>query len=90
MPFVGDGRSAADETTTARGSPAGGTSMTTMGVLRRSSENSRWVTSYWKTSKNNRLARYYQLTTAGRHALAEEIESWRFYAEAVDHVINAK
>ena len=49
-----------------------------------------WVTSYWKTSKNNRLARYYQLTSAGRHALAEEIESWRFYSEAVDQIITAE
>ena len=46
--------------------------------------------SYWKTSKNNRLARYYQLTAAGRHALAQEIESWRFYAEAVERVITTE
>jgi PadR family transcriptional regulator, regulatory protein PadR len=49
-----------------------------------------WVTSYWKPSKNNRLARYYQLTAAGRHALAQEIESWRFYAKAVDSVITTE
>ena len=49
-----------------------------------------WVTSYWQTSKNNRLARYYQLTAAGRHALAEEIESWRVYADAVEQVVTAE
>ncbi len=46
-----------------------------------------WVTSYWRATENNRIARYYQLTTEGRHALAEEIASWRRYASAVERVI---
>ena len=49
-----------------------------------------WVTSYWRTTGNNRIARYYQLTAAGRHALAGEIERWRSYTTAVDHVIDAE
>jgi transcriptional regulator len=49
-----------------------------------------WVTSYWRTTDNNRIARYYQLTAAGRHALAGEIERWRSYTSAVDHVIDAE
>ena len=48
-----------------------------------------WVTSYWRTTENNRIARYYELTGAGRHALNEEIASWRHYASAVDHLIDA-
>ena len=48
-----------------------------------------WVTSYWRTTENNRIARYYELTAAGRHALNEEIASWRHYARAVDHLIDA-
>ena len=46
-----------------------------------------WVTSYWKTTENNRIARYYQLTAEGRHALVEEIATWRRYAGAVEGVI---
>ena len=46
-----------------------------------------WVTSYWRTTENNRIARYYQLTTEGRHALAGEIDGWRRYAGAVEQVI---
>jgi transcriptional regulator len=50
-------------------------------------ENRGWVTSYWRTTENNRLARYYELTAAGRHALAEEVTRWRRYTSAVDLVI---
>ena len=53
-------------------------------------ENRGWVTSYWRTTKNNRIARYYELTAAGRHALAEEVTRWRFYTGAVGLVIDAR
>ena len=53
-------------------------------------DNRGWVTSYWRTTENNRIARYYQLTPAGRHALAEEVARWRFYTGAVDLVIDAE
>ena len=46
-----------------------------------------WVTSYWRTTTNNRIARYYQLTPEGRSALSEEISSWRRYARAMESVI---
>jgi transcriptional regulator len=52
-------------------------------------ENRGWVTSYWRTTENNRIARYYQLSAPGRHALAEEIERWRAYTRAMDLVIDA-
>jgi PadR family transcriptional regulator PadR len=47
-----------------------------------------WVDSHWKTTENNRIARYYELTTGGRHALAAEIANWRRYADAVGCVID--
>jgi PadR family transcriptional regulator PadR len=50
-------------------------------------DNRGWVTSYWRTTENNRIARYYELTAAGRHALSEEIARWRAYTSAVDLVI---
>lgn len=49
-----------------------------------------WVTSYWRTTKNNRIARYYELTAAGRHALAEEVAGWRSYTSAMELVIDAR
>jgi PadR family transcriptional regulator, regulatory protein PadR len=48
-----------------------------------------WVTSYWRTTENNRIARYYQLTAAGRHALSEAVAHWRACATAMDDVINS-
>ena len=48
-----------------------------------------WVKSEWRTTENNREAKYYQLTAAGRRALGEEIATWRHYAGAVDLVIDA-
>ena len=53
-------------------------------------ENRGWVTSHWRTTENNRIARYYDLTAAGRHALADEVARWRHYTAAVDLVIDAK
>ena len=47
-----------------------------------------WVDSHWRTTENNRIARVYQLTTEGRHALAAEIATWRRYAGAMDHMID--
>lgn len=35
-----------------------------------------WITSKWGFSENNRKAKYYSLTRAGRRQLVEEAESW--------------
>jgi PadR family transcriptional regulator, regulatory protein PadR len=53
-------------------------------------ENRGWVTSYWRTTENNRIARFYDLTPAGKHALGDEIAVWRSYTSAVDLVIDAE
>jgi PadR family transcriptional regulator PadR len=53
-------------------------------------ENRGWVTSHWRTTENNRIARYYELTATGRHALAEELARWRRYTSAVDLVIDGQ
>jgi DNA-binding PadR family transcriptional regulator len=42
-----------------------------------------WVAGEWKSSDNNRRARYYRLTALGRRALGAESESWRRYVDAV-------
>jgi transcriptional regulator len=50
-------------------------------------EKSGLITSRWEATENNRRARYYRLTAAGRRALGEEIESWRRVATAIEAVI---
>ena len=47
------------------------------------------ITSSWQLSENNRRARYYALTRAGRRALGEETESWHRFAAAMGTVLNA-
>ena len=37
----------------------------------------------WKSSENNRRARYYSLTKAGQKRLAQEVETWRQHIAAV-------
>ena len=46
-----------------------------------------WITSSWKITENNRRARYYALTAAGRRQLAVEQESWDRLSEAVNLVM---
>jgi PadR family transcriptional regulator PadR len=41
----------------------------------------------WGTSENNRRAKYYQLTTAGRARLRKEVRAWRGYVEAVSKLL---
>ena len=45
------------------------------------------VTSAWGTTDNNRQARYYRLTAAGRRALGDEMESWRRFAAGLEAVL---
>ena len=46
-----------------------------------------WITSAWKVTANNRRARYYALTAAGRRQLAAEQESWARLSAAVNLVL---
>ena len=39
-------------------------------------EQKGWITSKWGASENNRRAKFYSLTKAGRKQLAAETESW--------------
>lgn len=45
------------------------------------------VEATWAQSDNNRRARYYRLTAAGRRRLASESEGWRRFASAVSRVL---
>jgi transcriptional regulator len=50
-------------------------------------EEAGWVRSSWDVSDNNRRARFYTLTTAGRKRLTEEAEHWTQLALAVGRVL---
>ena len=50
-------------------------------------EHAGLIESDWQMSENNRRARYYRLTTAGRRALGEEVKRWRSFAAAVEVVL---
>ena len=51
-------------------------------------EQEGWISAEWGTSENNRRARYYRLTAAGRKQLAKEEESWQRLTGAVALVLN--
>jgi len=53
-------------------------------------ERKGFVKSEWSTTENNREAKYYQLTTAGRRALSSEQREWRRFVDAVDLVLIAE
>jgi PadR family transcriptional regulator, regulatory protein PadR len=45
------------------------------------------IKSDWGRTENNRRARYYEITTAGRRALGIELESWRRFSSALETVL---
>jgi PadR family transcriptional regulator, regulatory protein PadR len=51
-------------------------------------EQEGWVAAEWGLSENNRRARFYRLTSAGRKQLAEEEKNWRKLTNAVSSVLN--
>ena len=48
------------------------------------------VSSEWDVSDNNRKAKYYKLTAAGRRRLNEEVAYWKRLSEAIGLVIDAE
>jgi PadR family transcriptional regulator PadR len=51
-------------------------------------EQDGWIAAEWGVSENNRRARYYTLTAAGRKQLAKEMRSWQDLTGAVALVLN--
>jgi PadR family transcriptional regulator len=50
-------------------------------------EQDGWISAEWGTSENNRRARYYRLTAAGRKQLAAEEKNWARLTQAVASVL---
>ena len=46
-----------------------------------------WIRSEWKTTENNRRARYYHLTRAGRAHLGTEHAEWTRLSGAIDRIM---
>jgi PadR family transcriptional regulator, regulatory protein PadR len=52
-------------------------------------EHRGWIEAEWGLSDNNRRARFYRLTRAGRRELKGAEDAWRRYARAVSRVLDA-
>jgi len=52
-------------------------------------EDRGWIASFWGTSENNRRARYYRLTPAGRKQLAQQTSRWGELVRAVNRVLGS-
>ena len=50
-------------------------------------EQKGWIESEWRTTENNRKAKYYGLTRAGQRAVGDEAASWRRYVAAVELIL---
>jgi PadR family transcriptional regulator, regulatory protein PadR len=51
-------------------------------------ENSGWIRSRWGTTENNRKARYYSITNAGRKHLQKEAKDWAQMSEIINRVLD--
>jgi PadR family transcriptional regulator, regulatory protein PadR len=52
-------------------------------------EEAGWLTSSWQPSENNRRAKYYTLTRAGRGQLGQETAEWNRIALAIARALEA-
>jgi PadR family transcriptional regulator PadR len=51
-------------------------------------EEQGWLKSEWGESENNRRAKYYSLTRAGRKRLEQELAQWRRLSSAIEIVVS--
>jgi PadR family transcriptional regulator, regulatory protein PadR len=50
-------------------------------------EQNGWISSEWAASDNNRRAKYYKLTRAGRKALDQEAAQWERLSAAISAIV---
>jgi PadR family transcriptional regulator, regulatory protein PadR len=53
-------------------------------------EQQAWIQSEWGVSENNRKAKFYSLTEAGRKQLEQEAADWKSLSAAIGLVLGAK
>ncbi|MGH9583748.1 MAG: PadR family transcriptional regulator [Bryobacteraceae bacterium] len=51
-------------------------------------ENRGWIASFWGTSENNRKAKYYRLTPAGRKQLLAETSRWKRLVRGIGRILS--
>lgn len=47
------------------------------------------ITAEWRTTENNRRAKYYRLTASGRARLRQESRDWEVQTSAIARILNA-
>jgi transcriptional regulator len=47
-----------------------------------------WITATWRTTENNRRAKFYALSRLGRRHLEHEAAQWSRVSTAITHVVN--
>lgn len=52
-------------------------------------EQNGWIAAEWAISENNRRAKYYSLTKAGRKVLEQESAQWERLAAAISTIVRA-
>jgi PadR family transcriptional regulator len=45
------------------------------------------IESEWRTTENNRRARYYTITARGRRELGQEVEKWKRFAQTISLIV---
>lgn len=50
-------------------------------------ENRGWIASFWGTSENNRKAKYYRLTPAGKKQLSAQATRWEQLVRAIGRIM---
>lgn len=53
-------------------------------------EHQDWIAGEWGESENNRKARFYRLTTAGRRRLQSETEKWNRMAGVIAAILDTR
>ena len=53
-------------------------------------EDQRWISSEWGESENNRKAKFYALTAAGKKRLQAETEKWKEMAEVIAGILRTR
>ena len=53
-------------------------------------ERKGWLAAEWRITENNRRAKFYRLTGAGRRHLQRELRDWERYLEAVSPILRSE
>lgn len=53
-------------------------------------EQEGWISAEWKSSENNRRAKFYSLTRHGRKQLERETAAWNRLSAAISHVVQVE